>query len=193
MDIGERIQRARKKTGINGAVLGKSVGLSGQAISKIEKNELKRGPDPRTLIRIADALNAPEILLHHCDQCPIRQHIMLRHYPELNNIRKDPASIVAKMRKEMQEAIEAADELGEKYLKVDFKNDPDYMDTFKHAMEQILDVERVIETLKFELVLNQIHTQDEVQQVIAQQQKKCERNGHHIPEKNEDSEDQERR
>ncbi len=179
--LGERINSARRKRGLRGEDLGIAVGLTKSAISKIENNELKYAPDPRTLIRIADVLNAPEILLHHCEQCPIRQHIMLRHYPELNNIRKDPASIVAKMRKEMQEAIEAADALGEKYLKVDFKNDPDYQRTFTEAMEQILDVERVIETLKFELVLNQIHTQEEMQQVIDRQQQKCIEHGHHIP------------
>lgn len=181
MTLGKMIQQARNKARITGVELGLAVGLSGPAIGKIENDDLKRGPDPRTLIRIADALNAPEILLHHCEQCPIRQHIMLRHYPELNNIRKDPASIIAKMRKEMQEAIEAADELGEKYLKVDFKNDPDYQRTFTEAMEQILDVERVIETLKFELVLNQIHTQEELQQVIDNQQRKCVEHGHHKP------------
>lgn len=181
MTLGETIKQARRRKKINQAQLGAEVGLVQSAVSALEKDELK-SPDPRTLIRIADALNAPEILLHHCQECPIRQHIMLRHYPELNNIRKDPASIVAKMRKEMQEAIEAADDLTEKYLKVDFKEDPDYRETFAKAMEQILDVERVIETLKFELVLNQIHTQDEIQDVIEQQQQKCIKNGHHKPE-----------
>jgi hypothetical protein len=83
----------------------------------------------------------------------------------------------------MQEAIEAADTLGERYLKVDFRDDPDYQKIFTEAMEQILDVERVIETLKFELVLNQVHSQEEIQAVIANQQAKCEAHGHHKPDR----------
>jgi len=187
MTLGKTIKAARKKMGISLDDLGFKVGLAKSSLSGIENDNFKNGPDPKTLIRIADALSAPEILLHHCENCPIRQHIMLRHYPELNNIRKDPASIIAKMRKEMQEAIEAADALGEKYLKVDFKNDPEYERTFTEAMEQILDVERVIETLKFELVLNQIHTQEEMQKVIDHQQQKCIEHGHHVPEKDKEA------
>ena len=179
--LGEKVSTARKKIKMRGEDLGNIVGLTKSTISKIENNELKYPPDPKTLIRIADALNAPEILIHHCEQCPIRQHIMMRHYPDLNNVRTDPASIVAKLRKEMQEAIDATDQLGEKYLKVDFKNDPDYQHIFFQAMEQIIDVERNIEMLKFELVLNQIHTNSEIQDVIDHQQQKCIVNGHHVP------------
>lgn len=107
MDLGNKIKAARHKKGMRGEDLGVAVGLTKSTISKIENNDIKSPPDSRTLIRIADALNAPEILLHHCQECPIRQHIMLRHYPELNNVRTDPASIVAKLRKEMQEALAA--------------------------------------------------------------------------------------
>ena len=182
MSLGKTIQAARKRKKITLSELGSSVGLAKSSLSLLENDNFKNSPDHKTLIRIAEALNAPEILIYHCQECPIRQHIMLRHYPELNNIRTDPASIVAKMRKEMQEAIDAADQLGEKYLKVDFKNDPDYQHVFFQAMEQILDVERVIETLKFELILHQVHTHEEIQQVVDHQQQKCIEHGHHKPE-----------
>ncbi len=183
MTLGQQIKAARNKAKMRGEDLGALVGLTKGTISKIENDELKNPPDARTLIRISEVLNAPEILLHHCQTCPIRQHIMLRNYPELNNIRNDPASIVSKMQKEMKEALLATDDLAEKYLKIDFKSDPEYRATFVRAMEQILDVERVIEELKFDLVLKQIHTQEELQEVIDNQQQKCIDHGHHKPER----------
>lgn len=179
--IGKKIKAARIRKRMRGEDLGDAVGLTKGTISKIENDELKSQPDPRTLIRISDALNAPEILLHHCETCQIRRHIMLRVFPELNNIRKDPLAIVNKLRKEMQEAIAAADELGDQYTRPDFKSSPEYRGVFAKAMEQIVDVERVIETLKFQLVLDNIHTQEEIQQVYEQQQRKCEDHGHHKP------------
>lgn len=165
------------------ADLSAAAGLSVSQLSAVENDQVKSGPDPRTLIRISDALDAPEILIHHCDTCPVRQHVMLKLFPDLNNIRRDPATIVSRLRKEMLEAAEAADRLAERYMDVDFRNRPDYQEAFEKEMEQVVDVKRAIETLEFELILSGLHTREDIDRVYERQQKKCEEHGHHRPER----------
>lgn len=182
MTLGEKITAARKKKGMTLDDLGAVIGMSKSGISKIENNELKSPPDARTLIRIAEALDCIEILIHHCDLCPVRQHIMLKKYPDLNNIRTDPAVIAARLAKEMTEGAAAATRLMERFSDKDFKSRPDYMQAFVQEMEQVIDVERGIEILKFELIRSGLHSQEDMQLVEDAQQLKCIKHGHHLPE-----------
>jgi transcriptional regulator with XRE-family HTH domain len=161
--------------------LGEHVGLSKSSISKLENGDLVGLPEPSILIKIADVLNSPSILMHHCESCPIRQHIMLRLFPDLNNIRRDPAIIVSRLRKEMLEAAEAADRLSERFSDANFRQRPDYLETFEREMEQIVDVKRGIEILEFELVLSGCHTPEDLERVYERQQKKCVDHNHHVP------------
>jgi len=181
MTIGKKITAARKKRGVTLEQLGDLIGIGKSSMSAMERGELKGGPSADTLVRIADALDAPEILLYHCQACPIRQHVVLRYFPELNNIRRDPAVIAARLRKEMVEAAEALDRLGERFSAPDFKNRPDYQEIFEREMEQVIDVKRGIEILEFELVLEGVHTPKDLKSVYERQQAKCEARGHHKP------------
>lgn len=175
--LGEKITAARKRNKMTLDELGPKIGMSKANLSVIENNGLKNGPDATTLIRISEALNAPEILIHHCDTCPVRQHIMLKLFPDLNNIRRDPAVIISRLRKEM---LEAADRLGERYSDANFKARPDYREVFEREMEQIIDVKRGIEILEFELLLSGLHSRDDLDRVYERQQRKCEEHGHHL-------------
>lgn len=181
--LGHKISEARKQRGMTQEALGEHVGLSKSSISKLENGDLVGLPDPAILIKIADILNAPSILMHHCESCPIRQHIMLRLFPDLNNIRRDPAIIVTRLRKEMVEAADAAERLSERFSDANFRQRPDYLETFEREMEQIIDVKRGIEILEFELLLSGVHTSEDIDRVYHRQQKKCVDNGHHIPAK----------
>ena len=178
--LGEKITAARKRNKMTLDELGPKIGMSKANLSVIENNGLKNGPDATTLIRISEALSAPEILIHHCDSCPVRQHIMLKLFPDLNNIRRDPAVIISRLRKEMLEAAEAADRLGERYSDANFKARPDYREVFEREMEQIIDVKRGIEILEFELLLSGLHSRDDLDRVYERQQRKCEEHGHHL-------------
>jgi len=180
MTIGQKIVAARKRKSMAQAELASRVGLAGASLSIYENDGLKGSPDPRTLIRISEALDAPEILIQHCEFCPVRQHIMLRLFPDLNNIRRDPAIIVTRLRKEMVEAADAAERLSERFSDANFRQRPDYLETFEREMEQIIDVKRGIEILEFELLLSGIHSSEDLDRVYARQQKKCIDNGHHI-------------
>lgn len=180
MKLGEKILNARKKRGMKQENLAAALGVSPAAISKIENDSLVNGVDPQTLVKISETLVAPDILIHHCEQCPVRQHIMLKLFPDLNNIRRDPAIIISRLRKEMVEAADAAERLAERFSDTNFRARPDYQATFEKEMEQIVDVKRGIEILEFELLLSGAHTKSELEKVYRQQQKKCVENGHHI-------------
>lgn len=179
--LGKIITDARKSKGLRGEDLGSMIGQTKSNVSKIENDEVKTGIDPRTLIRISDALESPEILIHHCDSCPIRQHIMLKQFPELNNIKRDPSIIANRLRQELQEAANAADELSQMYTRPDFKTDPELQARALVLHEQIIDAERAIEILKFELLRSGEMTVEQRREVIRRQQAKCEERGYHKP------------
>lgn len=178
--LGEKITAARKRKGMTQINLGSAVGLAQNAISNIENDGLKGTPDSTTLIRISEALQAPEILIHHCDSCPVRQHIMLKLFPDLNRIKRDPLAVATRLRREMMEGMQALENLIERYSDIDPKSSPDYQELFEREMEQVIDVERGIEIFKFEIMLSGLHTQSELNRVYERQRQKCIAHGHHV-------------
>lgn len=183
MTLGEKITAARKAKGMTLEDLGSVLGMSRANLSVIENDGTKNGPDSRTLIRISEILDCPDILLHHCDTCPVRQHILLKKYPDLNHIRPDPVAIAARLAAEMQEGADSMHRLMARFTDLDFQKQPDYMQVFMTEMEQVIDVERGIEILKFELLRSGLHTTDDLRSVERNQQAKCVSRGHHIEEK----------
>ncbi len=181
MSLGEIIIAARKRNGMSQVELGQRIGLTGPSLSVIENDGLKSPPDARTLIRISEALSAPEILMHHCQACPIRQHIMLKQFPDLNNIRTEPSIIANRLRQEMIEGAAAADELSQLYAHKDFQTLPGFQERHKALHEQIVDAERAMEILKFELIRLGALTKEDHAEIIETQQAKCVAHGHHIP------------
>lgn len=177
--MGKNLKDARKKRGWTLGQLSEATGIGISTLSGYENNQTKSGPDPETLVKIADALNDLSILVHHCQSCPVRKTIFIKQFPDLNNIRRDPAVIASRLRKEMTEATEALDRLGERFSNADFKNTPGYQEMFEREMQQVIDVKRGIEILEWELVLAGIHSSRDLQRVYDQQQKKCEEHGHH--------------
>lgn len=178
--LGDIIKKARNKRGWSLVQLGEAVGLSKGTLSGYENGQPKTY-DPETLCKIADSLNDLSILVHHCQSCPVRKHIFLKEFPDLNNIRHDPAIIAARLRREMTEAVDALDRLAERFSDADFKSRPDYQEVFEREMEQVVDAERAIEILKFELVLSGTHSSADLKKVYDRQQAKCIANGHHKP------------
>jgi len=179
MSLGKKIIEARKRKGLRQADLAEAIGMTGASLSGWESDQLKNMPDPRTLIRISEVLEAPEILIHHCETCLVRQHIFIKYFPDLNNIRNDPAVIAARLRKEMIEAADALDRLGERFSDSDFKSRQDYQEVFEREMEQVIDVKRGIEILEFQLLLSGLHSQEDLVRVYDNQERKCIAHGHH--------------
>jgi transcriptional regulator with XRE-family HTH domain len=181
MTLGQKITASRKKARLTRPQLAELVDMSISWVKKLEDDGIQN-PDRALLIKIAEALNDLSILAEHCLVCPVRQTLFIRQFPDLNNIRRDPAIITSRLRKEMIEAAEALEELAELFSDKDFRLRPDFLPIFSAKMEQVIDAERGIEILKHELVLEGHVSGKDMQHVYGCQQKKCEARGHHRPE-----------
>lgn len=150
----------------------------GIGISTLHDAERSAAPSPALLIRAAEAYNDTSLLVSHCEACPIRQAALLRVFPDLDNVRKDPAIIVARIRQEMAEALKQLDRLAEDMSTLDFSTRESYRKTWAGKLDQLMDVERGIEMLKHELVNQGMHTIAEIKSAEAANQAKCEARGY---------------
>lgn len=183
--VGKLVETARKRHKWSLQELGKRVGRSKTNIDFLEKDLHKSGPDPETLIRVARALEAPEILIHHCQTCPIRNEVLLRQYPALNNCKDDPAVLAASMAKEHREAAAAAEQLFELLTKGNYGSDSD-KDRFYELMKELVDADRKYEEFIFAILLKTVHTQEDLRRVHEIQQRDMELRGYHDPKKTEE-------
>lgn len=113
MTIGKKIKSSRKKKGLTQGELGKRVGLSQNALSLLENDELKKGVDTRTLIRIAKALEDFSVLAHFCESCPVRHHLVNLHAQDLNAPSQDRSGLPNCLGKEILAIAEALQALSE--------------------------------------------------------------------------------
>lgn len=182
MTIGEKIAQARKNKGITGEELGELVGVSKGVIWKIENDALKGGPSPERVVKISSALGDHSILLHYLEENPVYRAIIPRIFPDLNNIRRDPAIIFSRFADEAGEAMEAARILAQIFSNANPEKTPNFEKVFKANMEQIVDVQRCAEILFIGLIHAGVMTDVDQRDIYAQQQQKCVERGHHNPE-----------
>ncbi len=179
MTIGEKIKNSRLAAKITRDALASAISLSPAAVSKIENNDLKNGPSPEIVIQIAEVLDDTSILLHYLETNPVYRAIIPRIFPELNNIKKEPAIIFGRFAREAEEAKHAAEILQEIFSNAEPHHAPNFEEVFKANLEQIVDVQRCAEILFTGLIAAGIMTEEERRDVHDRQQAKCERNGHH--------------
>jgi transcriptional regulator with XRE-family HTH domain len=182
MTIGRKIAESRKKAGLRQEDVGGAVGLTKAGISQIEGDKLKGGPSPELVVRIAEFLSDDTILSHYLENNPVYQSIIPKIFPDLNNIRREPAVIFSRFAAEAEEAVEAARILAEMFSNVDPTRTPNYRQILKNKLEQILDVQRCAEILFLQLIQCDVITEEGRREVHANQQRKCVEHGHHIPE-----------
>jgi transcriptional regulator with XRE-family HTH domain len=183
MSLGKKITESRKRRGMKQEELGQIVGLTGASLSAYENDGLKGGPDIRTLIRIARALEDPSILSFYCDACPVRNEVFIRRYPELNNIERTPMVIFAKVIQELEEGADVLRPLVGKMMRKDFADCPDFAETLDHALMQLFGTEQALEILVHEALAKQILSPEKVLKKRQELQAHCVREGYHIPAK----------
>lgn len=179
MTIGQKIKEVRKSKGITGADLGAAVGLTKSTISKIETDGIKGGPEPETLVKIADALHDQSILVYALLNNPICQRIIPRAFQPLNNINCVPSAIFTKLGEELEEAREAAGILSRIFANKEPESTPRFKEVLYANLEQILDVLRGGEELFAHLKDCGVLTEEEHLEIYLRQQAKCEAHGHH--------------
>lgn len=177
--IGQKIREARKRKALRGEDLGAAVGLTKSSISKIENDEVRGGPDPETVVKISSVLEDTSILLCYLEENPVYKAIIPRIFPELNNIRRDPAIIFSRFAQEASEAVEASRILSEIFSNAEPDRTPNFEEVFKAKLEQIVDVQRCAEILFVGLIASGCMTEADLRAVHEAQQRKCEARGHH--------------
>ena len=181
MDLGEKIKISRKKEGMAAVTLGGLVGVSGPTISLIENDQLKGGPSPETVVKIADALNDKTILTTYLENNPVYQSIIPKIFPDLNNIRRDPAIIFSRFATEAEEAVEAARILSDIFSNAEPSNTPNFCEVLKAKLEQVVDVQRCAEVLFLQLIAGGVISDTDRCDIHMRQQRKCVEHGHHKP------------
>jgi len=179
MTIGQKIKEARKAKGVRGETLGAVIGITKTTISKIENDQLKGGPDPELLVKIADALGDRSILVYALLHNPICQRIIPRAFTPLNNIKTDPSAILTKMQEELEEAIESAKMLAREFTNAEPQLKPHFPEVLMANLEQIVDVTRCVEEMFGRLKECGALTEEQHLEVYVRQQAKVEAHGHH--------------
>ena len=183
MTQGEKIKKSRKTAGVTREDLALHLGISPAAVSKIENDDLKFGPTPEILIKISDYLNDRSILVYSLLNNPICQRIIPRAFTPLNNINDNTSAILAKLKEELEEAIEAVDILSRNFSIKDPTANPAFKEVLLAKLEQIIDVPRCVEELVSHIKEGGFLLEEEHLEVHIRQQAKVEAHGHHVPEK----------
>lgn len=186
--IGQKIRESRGRSHVSGEALGAALGLSKGTVSRIENDDLKGGPDPELIIKIAEILGDDSILLHYLEKNPVYRAILPKIFPDLNNIRRDPAVIFTRLAREAEEAMNAAMIMAEVFSNAEPRMTPNFEAVFAAKMEQIIDIKRAAEILEFELLASGVITKEWLHGVYEQQQAKCVERGHHrlVPDRRQD-------
>lgn len=178
--LGKKIQKTRKLAGVRAADIADYLGITASSMSNIENDNHKGGVQPETVVKIATFLDDNSILLHYLKENPVYRAIIQHIFPDLDNIRRDPAIIFSRFAREAQESAEAALILAEIFSSADPRELPNFEETFKSNLEKIVDVQRCAEVLFTELIAAGVMSDDDQRDVHALQQRKCEARGHHI-------------
>lgn len=176
--IGKKLSDARKAKGWTLQEAADRVDLSPSGVRKMENDEIK-SIDPKIIIRCSDVYEDRSILLHYLEEHPVYKAVIPRLFPDLNNIKKDPAIIFSRLADEAEEAAQAARVLSQIFSNADPQATPNFRQVFAAKMEQIVDIQRCAEILMLELIVAGVMTEDDRRDLHERQQAKCEQRGHH--------------
>lgn len=157
MTLGQAVKDARKRKGWTQERLGAEAGLGQATISALENDELGARLDAhmRTLIKVAEALDASPILAHHCETCPIRTYLFQTHFGPLQNRRRDLAAIARQLREHLERAAVTLGELGD-VLSSGGPEEPAERERTKRVFERIMEFEQGVRILRFQMMLDEL-------------------------------------
>jgi len=179
MTFGEKVRNSRKNKGLTLHDFADVVGMSAAWVSKVETGGSDFIPNPEIVVKLSEKLNDHSILLHYLEENPVYRAIIPRIFPDLNNIRRDPAIIFSRFADEAGEAMESARILAQIFSNANPEKTPNFEAVFKANMEQIVDVQRCAEILFIGLIHAGVMTDVDQRDIYAQQQQKCVERGHH--------------
>jgi len=105
MTLGQQIRSLRKGRQLTLKALGSEVGVGPVTVHEIETDV--RPPAPDLVARLAKVLDAPQLLVAHCETCPVCTELVPVKYPHLDNIPTHPAVVTHRAAQEAREAAAA--------------------------------------------------------------------------------------
>jgi len=157
MTLGQTVRNARKRKGWTQERLGTEAGLGQATISALENDELGARADfySRTLIKVSEALDASKILVHHCETCPVRNHIFQTRFGLSRDRRQDLATIARQLREQWEGSFSVLEELTGVLADADLENQDD-REKVRKLFGKMLEFEEGIRILKFQMMLNKL-------------------------------------
>lgn len=137
MTLGTHISTLRRRMGITQSELAKIIGISGASLCTYEQDGLSKPIDAEILSRLADALDAPELLAHACSICPTRLAFLSRRFPEL--VSSQGADLTDRIRASLASALDSLDSTG----------------TSPESLAKIVAARQAIETLEYSVLIQQ--------------------------------------
>lgn len=177
--LGQAIVESRKSKGIRAIEIAEHLGVSATTMSTIENDTLRDGVNPETVVKIADFLNDRSILTTYLELNPVYRSIIPKIFPDLNNIRRDPAIIFTRFAAEARESAEAASILAEIFSNAEPSRTPNFCEVLKAKLEQVVDVQRCAEILFLQLIVAGVIDDADRCDIHVRQQQKCVDHGHH--------------
>lgn len=167
----DTLKRAREARKISQEALGEALAVSRAVVARIEG-----GGQPATPAQVAaaaKALGAPELLVEHCEACPVASALLPVTYPVLDHVATHPAVVAHKIAEECGEALAAAEALFGIFNRVGWQHDPDARARVVKHLGQVRDVEVGIQILYRALFLGSLLPLAILQDVQAQHLAKC--------------------
>jgi len=181
MKVGAIIKAARQRRGLTLHELAVLIGSSTSTLSTVE-NDLQKNPiSPAELVAISDATLDREMLHDYCFLCPVRSRIPIKKFQPMNNVLPGPHVAILKVMQELSEASNALEAMLPKMLRVNFVQDPDYLEFRNTTILEALDVKREVQTMLEEFERCGIVSADELRVLQDLQQRLCEQKGYHVP------------
>jgi len=179
MTLGQQIRSLRKGRQLTLKALGSEVGVGPVTVHEIETDV--RPPAPDLVARLAKVLDAPQLLVAHCETCPVCTELVPVKYPHLDNIPTHPAVVTHRAAQEAREAAAALEELFEVFDRNDWPQDPERVERVIELLIQVRDVEVGIRILYEALFLKGLLPLELHTEVNRRQFEKCVARGYCRP------------
>lgn len=176
MAFRELLKTVRTARGMSQGDLAERMGGTKDTVYRIET-----GASEATQAQVAaaaKALDAPELLVEHCDACPVATALLPVRYPTLDQVATHPAVVAHKLGEECGEAVAAAEALFGIFNRLGWQDEPEARERVAELLVEVRDVEVAIQILYRALFLGRMLPLEVLQSVQERHRRKCEERGY---------------
>lgn len=179
MAFRDQLRLTRKSRGMSQTELAEHVGGAKDVIYRIETGAVHASPEQVAIA--ARVLHAPELLVQHCEECPVASALLPVRYPVLDQVATHPAVVAHKISEECTEAAAAGEELFAIFNRVGWQEGGAACERVAELLVQVRDVEVAIQILYRALFLGQLLPLSVLKDVQRRHLEKCIERGYCTP------------